>query len=263
MSGAPAVSCSDRPVVVRIGRDLVRPEIQHRLDAEHHPRNQQRAAPEADEIRHFRRLVEPKPATVADIFADHAETVLLRHRLHRPADILHMVSAPRLFDSGHQRLFRSVQQPPEVRRQFPEPEGQRRVAHAAVQLDADVDADDVGVKQNPIHRSDAVNHLVVDRDADVAGVSAVAEKRALAARRANQLPRHLVKIEGGHSGPDLRGDFVAHPRRDLRRAADPDDFFGRMNVLIARHDYASSAVSSAWTLSLSSPVISNSSPRLR
>ena len=55
MGGAGTVRGPDRPVIVGIGVHPCCAEVEHRFDADDHAGHQLCAAPEADEIRHFRR----------------------------------------------------------------------------------------------------------------------------------------------------------------------------------------------------------------
>ena len=81
------------------------------------------------------------------------------------------------------------------------------VADPAVKDDADVELDDVGVL-DAARAADAVDDLVVDRNADVAGKSAVMEEGAASAPFVDQARGELVDLAGGDAGHDGEGDFL-------------------------------------------------------
>ncbi len=79
--------------------------------------------------------------------------------------------------------------------------GQGRVAVEALVEDAEVQADDVSLLEDP-PRGDAVDDLLVDRDADRGRVAAV----ALEGRDGPELPRPLLGVDVEVAGPDPRPD---------------------------------------------------------
>ena len=85
--------------------------------------------------------------------------------------------------------------------------GRGGVADPAVEDDADVELDDVGVL-DAARAADAVDDLVVDGDADVAGEAAIVEEGAASAPVVDQARGELVDFAGGNARHDGEGNFL-------------------------------------------------------
>ena len=91
--------------------DLRRAESDHRLDCEHHPRGELRAAARLAGVRDLRVLVHAAPHPVPDEAPDDAEAARLDDLLHRVADVAEPVARLRLGDAEHHRLIGHLDQP--------------------------------------------------------------------------------------------------------------------------------------------------------
>jgi hypothetical protein len=114
--------------------------------------------------------------------------------------------APGLLDADGERFLRLVEEARDCGRDGADGNRRGGVADPAVEDDADVELDDVGVL-DAARAADAVDDLVVDRDADVAGKAAIIEEGAAAAfldqrRRACRSRRWKRLV---HDGP---GNFL-------------------------------------------------------
>ena len=94
----------------------------------------------------------------------------------------------------------------------------RRVGDEAAERDADVDREDVAVRER-VRAGDAVDDHVVRRSADRGGVAAVALEGRRAALRADELLGDRVELGRRHARPDALADAArASRRRSGRRA---------------------------------------------
>ena len=98
------------------------------------------------------------------------------HVLHRPGDIVDVCAGNRGGDAGHQRQTSRVDEPGDIRRRLADVERPSAVAVVALPDRAGVDGDDLALLDYAAAR-DAVDDLVVDRDADARREALVALER--------------------------------------------------------------------------------------
>ena len=122
-----------------------------------------------------------------------------------------------------------------------DPERVRAVRDRAVERDADVDRHEVAVLDDAPVRDPVDDHLV-HRDADRAGIPAIAERRRHAAVLADEVVRDAVELERGDPGLDALTHVRDRPRDQRARGRDPDDLCG---ALADDHAIASSSSSSS------------------
>src|SRR5689334_8445564 len=101
VGGEAAVAGEDGPAVGP-ALDVVAPRRDHRLDREHHPRRQLRAAAGRPVVRDLRVLVHAAADAVADEASDDAEAASLDDLLDGVAHVAQPVSLPALLDRGLQ-----------------------------------------------------------------------------------------------------------------------------------------------------------------
>src|SRR5439155_5570028 len=171
------------------GARLVRADVDHRLDRQHQTRAQARVrlptAPQGGPVVGEQRvLVRPLADAVADVITDDAVAVRSDHRLDGGADVGDPVADDHRADSRLQALARHFQELVRLCRHLPDRDGARRVAVPAPYHGAMVELHQIAVQKLPLAR-DAVDHLVVDGDADVLG--------------------EAVQVLEGASGPALLG----------------------------------------------------------
>src|SRR5579864_439005 len=148
------------------------------------------------------------------------------------------IAAPRLADALEQRLLRHLDELASALRQGIEPadrEAVRRIAHVAAIARRDVDFHQVTALQLA-RPGDAVHHLVVHGNADVAWIAEVPQRRGLRARFFEHARRDLVQVARGHARLGLlfedANGFGHNPSRfahdrDLARGLEHDRVVSR------------------------------------
>ncbi len=196
-----AVLGDGRPVVGQHAR-LADAQVDHRLDRQRHPRLEARTIAALAVVRNLRLLVQLAADAVPDKLADHRVAVLDDVLLHRGGEVAEHPAVAGVVDRHVQRLLGRRHQVQGLLGDIAGRHGQRIVADPALVLDADVHLDDVAVLDHA-RSADAVDDLLVDRDADVPRVLAVAEEGALAAAGLHFRRREAVHLAGGHADGDL------------------------------------------------------------
>src|ERR1051326_970928 len=194
--------------------------VHHRFDGDDHAFAQPGAVPAGTEVRDLRVLVEPRPDTVSDEFADHAEAVGFHQFLHRRSDIAHSVADARRFDAAVQRVSRDRQQLLDFRLQ-PVADRHRhcRIAVEAVEHHAAVDGNNVSRVQLALLRRDAVHDLVIDRGAQAAGIVVIPLESRLGPELADLLLGRALQIHRGDPGPNQGRGCIQHLPYDPAGAA--------------------------------------------
>ncbi len=141
--------------------------------------------------------------------------------LHRATQVGEFATGAGMPDCFEERLLGGGQQTFRVQRDVPRGHGGGVVADEAAFDDADVDFDDIA-GLDEARTADAVDDLLVDGNAGVAGKSAVAEKGALAIVLAHQLGGQEVDLAGGSAGHDFLGESLEDRRGD--GAGGPHEF---------------------------------------
>src|SRR6185369_2220915 len=140
-------------------------EGEHRLDGQAQAGLELATRATGPEVGDLRLLVHLGPDAVADELADDTEVRLCGDGLDGGRDVLDMVAGHGGGDAGHHRAAGQVDELGDLRRRVADVEGPRAVTVPAVEDRAGVDRHDLACTDRPLAR-DAVDDLVVDRDAD-------------------------------------------------------------------------------------------------
>src|SRR5579862_1446970 len=164
MGGERTVAGHDRPVVGLHDR-LVAAEGEHRLDGQAQAGLDPPAGLAGAVVGDLGILVHRPADAVADELADDAVALRPGHILDRRADVADPVARLGRGDAGHHRQAGRVDQVADGRRRVADEEGPGTVTVPAVDDRAGVDRHDLAGPDRPL-AGDAVDDLVVDRDAD-------------------------------------------------------------------------------------------------
>ena len=162
----------------------------------------------------MRALADPVPHVVAD------DPIAVRadHRLHRRADVRDAVSQHHRLDAGLQAVPGDADQLLRLGRDLPDRHGAGRVAVPAAHHRAVIELDQIAVLQLA-PSGDAVDDLLVHRDADVLGEPVQAHERAGGAALLGLALRDLIQLLEREAGLDqllqLLQDLVDHHPRLL------------------------------------------------
>ena len=183
----------------------------------------------AAEVRDLRLLVHRAADPVADQVADDAKAARLDQGLDGMGDVADAIADLRLPDADVEGLLGGLEQPGDPRIDGADGHRDGVVADVAVGFDGDIERDDVAIAENPLEGADAVDHLLVDREAGIGGKPArtdlVAEVRAAGAVAGDQLAPGLVEIERADARLHERLEAVQHRRGDGARLAHARDGF--------------------------------------
>ena len=188
----------------------------------------------------LRVLVHLPADAVAHVIADHAVAVAFGMLLHRSGDVGDPIAHPAVPESFKEALPRHLHQLPHLRLHFSAEEGPGGVPVEPVQDGAEVTADDVAVLQDPL-AGDAVDHLVVHRDADAGGIPAVAQKGGRCAAAEDIVVSQLVKMSRGHAGADVLPQQLQGLPHHLAGCLHLHKLAGRLDG-----DHASSSLAISW-----------------
>ena len=144
-------------------------------------------------------LVHLPADAVAHIVADHAVAVPFGVLLHGLGDVGDPIAHPAELESFEEALPRHAHQLLHLRLHFPAEEGPGGVPMESVQDGAAVTADDVAVLQDSLS-GDAVDHLMVHRDAHAGRVARIAQKGGRCAAAQDVLMGQPVQVSRGDAG---------------------------------------------------------------
>ena len=151
-------------------------------------------------------LVQRTSDAVADKFADDAVTVGDDEVFDGFGDVMDAVTGAGLVDANRERFLGFLEKPGRGRRDFADGNCRGSVADPAVQDNADIEFDDVGVL-NASGAADAMDNFVVNGNADVAGESAVVEEGAASAALVDEPGNEFINLAGGNTWDDGKGGF--------------------------------------------------------
>ena len=190
-----AVLGRDRPLVV-VDVDVRAARRDHRLDRDRHPLREQRTAPGLPEVRDVRVLVVGAADAVADEAADDREPVAPRRSAAPPLRCRRRGCRARAWAIPSSSAFCPASSSARAPlRDLADAERVRAVRDEPVQRDADVDRDDVALRDH-VRAGDPVHDDVVRRDADRGRIAAVPERCGHAAARADEVLRDRVELAG-------------------------------------------------------------------
>ena len=217
VGGQAAVAGDGRPAVLE-DLDLVAPRGDHGLDGQGHPRPDLRPASRRPEIRHLGLLVEGPADAVSDELADDRKALALDRLLDGRRDVgqavalFHLLQALGEGAPGRGDELQGLLGGP------PDGGGQGRVAVEPLEEDAEIEADDVALLEDA-SRGDAVDDLLVDRDADRGGIAPVALEGRHGAELAGPLLGVEVEVARPDAGPDERLELAEHRGHDAAALA--------------------------------------------
>ena len=198
---------------------IVRAQIDHWLNREHHPLSQSRVPIQRQVIGHCGVFVQPAPDAVPDELPHHGKPESLDPALHRAANIAQASPGDRLFNALEQCLARHLEQ-------FLFPVGNLAdnarnglIPVVPAQFRADIDADDIAIHQ-PAIAGNPVYHLLVDRNAgrgrirDLTLVQPIALKRGFCAVGADHFFGHLVQFPRRYPRLNHRFEHAMHHAHD-------------------------------------------------
>ena len=217
----------DRPAIVENPnrRDA---RVDHGFDGEGHAGHQDGRFSGGAVVRHLRLLVEAAADTVPYELTDDREATRPRKFLHGAAEVGKAATGAGVLDRFKKGLLSHCQQSLGFQRDVASRNRGRVVTDEAAFDNPDVNLDDVS-RLDLAESADAVNHLLIDRDADGAGKSSITEEGALAIMLAHHFGGELVDLSGGPAGPDLLGKRLEDRRGDGTCRAHEFDFTGRLD----------------------------------
>ena len=183
---------------------------------------------------------------MAHVIADDAVAVRRDHRLDGGADVGDPVADDHRADSRLQALARHFQELVRLCRHLPDRDGARRVAVPAPYHGAMVELHQIAVQKLPLAR-DAVDHLVVDGDADVLGEAVQVLEGASGPALLGFALGGLVQLLEGDPRLDQLLQLLEHPVDDEPRLAHYGDLVGSLQ-LDAHYDAALHFVGGAHAL---------------
>ena len=104
-----------------------------------------------------------------------------------------------------------------------------RITVVAVQHDTGVDGDDIAFTKDSLLGGDSVDHLLVDRSAQHAGVPAISLERGSGAKLSHLAFRRVFQIERGHAGLDESPHMLEHLTNHRSAAPHFFNFLRRLN----------------------------------
>ena len=135
---------------------------------------------------------------MSHILADNGKTVLLHQCLNRCADIADPMAGLRRLNTQIQAFLRYVQKLLGLFADLPHRKGKRIVSVESADTGAHINADDVPFLNDSVGRN-AVDDLVVDRDAARGRKTAIVQKGGLCSLGKDELMKHFVHIRRGHA----------------------------------------------------------------
>ena len=218
MGGRFAIRGHDGPF---IGEDagLFGTHVDHGLDGDGHAGLEAGSVAFFAVVGHLGLFVELAADAVADEFAHNAVTILADVMLDAVAEISEHPAVTGILDGIEKGFFGGSEEMQRFLGDVANGNGEGVVADPAVVIDADVDFDDVAVLDDT-RTADAVNDLLVDGDADVAGELAVTEEGAGGTSGLHLSGGKTVDLGGGGTGVDLGSRLDQDITRDLAGLAD-------------------------------------------
>ena len=166
---------------------------------------------------------------VADELAHDGEAERLHVGLDRAAELGQALAGAGVGNRGEQGLLGGDEQAARFFGNLADRHGHRVVADPAALDDADVDLHHVP-RLDAAGSADAVDDLLVDRDADLSAEAAVAEEGALAIALAHQFERELVDLQRGASRPHGLGEVLQDGACGLPGDPHAGDVGGRLDL---------------------------------
>ena len=202
-----AVAGHDRPVVVEHVHAGVA-EDHHRLHGQRHAGHQARPLARPAVVGHRRLHVHARADAVPDVLLDDAVLVARgpHERLDRVADVGESVAGACSPKTGPEGLLGHARELPDIGGDVADEHRESRISVPTIDDRSAVDGDDIAIGEVAV-AGDAVDDLLVDRDADVRGEPVVAEEGRGRSLIADRLRCAVVQLCGGHA---RRGD-LRHP----------------------------------------------------
>ena len=144
-------------------------EIDHGFDGEGHAGFDLLPGAAAAEVRNLRLLMHRAADAVADQVADDAETARLDQGLDGMGDVADAIADLRLADADVEGFLGGLKQAGDFRSDGTDGHRDGVVADVPVGFDGDIERDDVAIAEDALEGADAVDHLLVDREAGVGG----------------------------------------------------------------------------------------------
>ena len=212
------VGRDDRPSVFENARLLARLRHgNHRLDGESHTGLQDKFRPGLAVIRNLGIFMDRAPDAVADPIADDAKPGILGDLLDRIADVTEMNPGAARCNARLKTGLRRLYEPKDLRIGYADGDGAGSVAVKAVFENSDIGLNEIARHDDAMTARNAVNDLVVDRNAKPPGKAHVVEKAGADLVLRAVLFDQIVDIAGSDSGRNGVGADVAylggHPTR--------------------------------------------------
>src|SRR5438094_700679 len=228
VGGQGAVRGADRPAV-RLHEDLVAAGVDHGFDRQGHPRLEPRRGARRPKVRDLRVLVHLAADAMPDELPDDREAGRLDVLLDRGRDVAQVAAWPGLVDADVQGLLGHLQQAGRAGSDLADADGDADVRPEPLQDQAQVEADQVALGDLAVPR-DAMDGLVVDRDADRAREAVVAQEARGGAPLSDQAVGDAIELD--RLDPRLacvlqRGQ---HRRKQAARAGHEVDLVGCLEV---------------------------------
>lgn len=205
--GRPLVVAGTHRPSVAIDDDIPRSHVDHRLDADTHPRTEERSDTAASIIGDIRILMKTVTDAMTCKLTNDSIASLLAVILYGITDMSYAISDPSLFDADIETLLRCTQQAEHLLVNLAYWEGVTAVTIETVDDCTAVASNDISIPKF-IVRGESVNYLVVDFDAECARKSIVALEPRDSAVISNKLFCNLVKLKSSNTWLDPLGDFA-------------------------------------------------------
>src|SRR5207302_8458706 len=200
--------------------DVAGARVDHGLGRQRHPGPQLRAGPGGSEVRYLRVLVHVAADPVPDELPDDRVAGRLHVALDGGAQVAQPVAGLGLLHARPEGLLGDADQAQRLRADPADRDGAAHVGPEAVQDQAQVEADDVALMDRA-PAGDAVDDLVVDRDAGRLRIVLVAEEAGPCAALPDQAVGQAVEVAGGHAGLAGRLPRLDHRAQQALRGALP------------------------------------------
>ena len=212
------------------------------------------------EVRDLGILVQVPSDAVAHERAHDAEAMGLDVPLHGVGHVAEALPGPALNDGQLEALPRDLEQLLDARRDLADRHRERAVGVIPLDDTPEVQPDDVPLLQAAVRRGNAVNDLLVDRDAHGGREAPVALEGGLGAAVHDEGLHFLVDLQRGQAGLHEAAQHLHDVGEDLAAPAHQVDLAARLE-----DDHPATAfLMAAWIASiLPSPATVVSVPRLR
>ena len=203
----PLVVASTHRPSVAVDGDIPRSNVDHRLDADAHPRTEKRSDTAASIVGDIRILMKTVTNAMTCKLTNDSIASLLAVILHSITDMAHAITDLGLFDADIETLFCCTQQAEHLLINLAYREGVTAVAIETVDDCAAVASNDISIPKF-IVGGESVYYLVIDFDAECAGKSIVTLETRDSAVISNKLFCNLVKLKSSNTWLDPLGDFA-------------------------------------------------------